>query len=215
MDFDGLNIVGEGKNNILNIDADCNFKRSKITVKGNDNVINLSKSLSYTNLVINLKGNNKKIEVLESSKNIKNLKIVSIRGNGQTIFIGQNFSCGGIEIQMNDGGETLKIGNGCLFSWGIKARTSDGHSVVDLNSGKAINLPKDVVIGNKVWVSEYVSFLKGSVISDESVVGSNAVVTKEFNEGNVVIAGFPAKVVKKDITWDRRMPSEYNGKGND
>ena len=161
--------------------------------------------------MINIKGNNKKIVIANSRKNINGLKIVSIRGEGQIVKIGDNFSCGGMEIQMNDENETLTIGNNCLFSWGIKARTSDGHSIVDLNTDRAVNLPKDISIADRVWVGEDVSFLKGSKISSDSVVGSRSVVTKAFDKTNIVIAGFPAVIVKENIKWDRRRPSEYNG----
>ncbi|MFT5760534.1 MAG: acetyltransferase-like isoleucine patch superfamily enzyme, partial [Alteromonadaceae bacterium] len=80
----------------------------------------------------------------------------------------------------------------------------------DMATNKAINLPKNVHIGDRVWVSEDVSFLKGAQIASDCVVGSRAVVTKAFSQPNCVIAGFPAKVVKKNIRWDRRMPYEYN-----
>ena len=215
MEFDGLTIEDKGNKNIIDIESESNFKRSRFIINGNNNLIKISKSLSYTNFIINLKGNNKKIIIKPSNKNINGLKLVSIRGDNQEFIIGENFSCGGLEVQMNDGGEKFTIGDGCLFSWGIKARTSDGHSVIDLETNKAINTPKDIHIADRVWVGEDVSFLKGSIIKEDSVVGSRAVVTKAFDKTNIVIAGFPAVIVKENITWDRRMPSEYNGVNNE
>jgi len=208
--INGLNVEIKGESNTFEFDKETKFLRSRIMVSGENNTIILGSALSYTDFIINIKGDNKKIVIASSSKNINGLKIVSIRGEGQTISIGKNFSCGGMEIQMNDEDESLSIGDNCLFSWGIKARTSDGHSIVDLVTNRAINLPKDIVIADRVWVGEDVSFLKGSKISSDSVVGSRAVVTKPFEESHVVVAGFPAKVVKKNIKWDRRRPSEYN-----
>jgi acetyltransferase-like isoleucine patch superfamily enzyme len=214
MDFSGLVVEDNGADNIIEIDGNANFKRSRIIVNGDNNVIKLGKTLSYTNFVVNIKGNNKLLEIQPSTKNINGLKFVSIRSDNQQFKIGNNFSCGGMEVQMNDGNEKCTIGADGLFSWGIKIRTSDGHSVVDLASNKAINLPKDVHIADRVWVGEDVSFLKGAEISSDSVVGSRAVVTKRFNQSNCVIAGFPAVVVKENIKWDRRKPSEYNDKEN-
>jgi acetyltransferase-like isoleucine patch superfamily enzyme len=210
MDFDGLTIEESGERNQIIIEPECEFKRSRFMIKGNGNKITICKSLSYSNFVINIRGDNKIIHIKPSKKNINGLKLVSIRGNHQEFLIGENFSCGGMEIQANDGDEKISIGNNCLFSWGIKARTSDGHSVIDLQSGKAINLPQDIIIEDSVWVGEDVSFLKGSYISKDSVVGSRAVVTKKFKEGNCVIAGFPASVVKKNIKWDYKMPYQFN-----
>jgi len=210
MTFDGLNIEDSGDNNLVDIDQDSIFKRSRFIIKGDNNIIKLSKTLSYTNFIINIRGNNKKITIKASNKNINGLKLVSIRGDNQVFSFGENFSCGGLEVQMNDGDEMFTVGDNCLFSWGIKARTSDGHSIVDLNTKRAINPPKDIHIADLVWVGEDVSFLKGSKISANSVVGSRAVVTKSFEKTNIVVAGFPAKIMKENITWDRRKPSEYN-----
>jgi acetyltransferase-like isoleucine patch superfamily enzyme len=216
MEFKQLNIdVAEG--NILDIHPDCQFITSRIIIKGTGNKVILSKALVYSKLIINIKGNNKEVRISESSKNINNLKITSIRGDNQKVLIGKNFSCGGMEIQMNDGDETVFIGDECLFSWGIKARTSDGHSVVDIATNRAINLPKDVVISNRVWVGEDVRFLKGARIPENVVVGAGAVVTKSFSveDSCTVIGGFPAKVLRRGVTWDRKMPYEYNNSTQD
>lgn len=211
MVFNGLDVDVQVGNNLF-IDERCSFFSSKIKISGTGNSVHLGRTLSYNKLIIHIKGNNKKIFIGESSKKITSLKIVSSRGNDQNIIIGDEFGCGGCEIQMNDGNENLIIGKDCLFSWGIKIRTSDGHSIIDLKSGEAVNLPKDVTIGNHVWVGEDARFLKGAGISNDCVVGSGAVVTKRFMDSNVVIAGFPAVIVKKDITWDRQMPSKFNSK---
>lgn len=211
MKFEQLNLkVDEG--NSLEIHPDCSFTTSKINIKGQGNRLVLGKAKVYNRLVINLKGNDKTIIIGESIKIISGLKIVSIRADNQKVLIGKNFSCGGMEIQMNDGDEVVNIGDDCLFSWGIKVRTSDGHSVVDLDTNQAVNLPKDVTISEKVWVGEDVKFLKGAVIPKNVVVGAGAIVTKAFSdqECNTVIGGFPAKVLKRNIKWDRRKPSEFN-----
>lgn len=206
----GLIIDDRGSNNKVNIEKGAVFINSRITIDGDNNSITLGKAREYFALTINLKGHSKNVKIAESNKNIRSLKIGSIRGARQNLTIGKNFSCGGIEIQMNDGDENCYIGDNCLFSWGIKIRTSDGHSVVDLQSGLATNLPKDVFIGNSVWVGEDVYFNKGAMVSSDSVVASRAVVTSGFTTPNVVIAGFPAKIVKNGVSWDRRMPYEYN-----
>ncbi len=211
----GLNLDVDPGNEII-IDDAAKFEASKITIRGSGNRIVIGSCLSYKKLIINLKGKGKFIEVGQSSKNINNLKIVSIRGSGQKVVIGKNLSLGGMELQLNDGDESIFIGDDCLFSWGIKMRTSDGHSVVDLGSGKAINIPKDIIVSDRVWVGEDVKLLKGAGIPRDSIVGAYSVVTKSFLdvEGNVVIGGFPAKIIKRSIMWDRRMPTIYNA-GND
>ena len=45
--------------------------------------------------------------------------------------------------------------------------------------------------------------LKNTQVADNSIIGAASVVTKKFNDSNVIIAGNPAKVIKGDITWER------------
>ena len=93
------------------------------------------------------------------------------------------------------------VGNGCLFSSEIVIRTGDSHSILSL-SGERINPAKDVKISDRVWIGHRVLINKGVSIGSDSVVGTGAVVTKQFNDTNVIIAGVPAKVVKRDIVWE-------------
>lgn len=39
------------------------------------------------------------------------------------------------------------------------------------------------------------------MISANSVIGGGSIVTKKFETPNVVIAGVPAKIRKKEISW--------------
>lgn len=210
MDRDGLVVENNGNNNIVDIQEGATFTRSRIIINGDNNHIILKKTRVYSNLFINLKGNLKHFECERSSKNVNGLRFTSIRGKRQRFTVGKEFSCGGLEVQMNDGDESCCIGEQALFSWGIKIRTSDGHSVVDIKTNRATNLPQDVEIGSRVWVGEDVAFLKGTKIVDDCIVASMSVVTKKFNKSNCVIAGHPACVVKEGVRWDRRMPYEYN-----
>lgn len=211
MNSNEIKIDAEEGNNI-NFDPEIKFSFSKISIKGTGNYVKIHKALSYNKLDIQIKGNNKFIEIRESNFNINNLKIVSIRGNNQKIRIGKNFSLGGMEIQMNDGDESIIIGDDCLFSWGIKARTSDGHSVIDIETNKAINLPKDIIILDRVWIGEDVKILKGVTIPNDVIIASFAVITKPFSFENAfsIIGGFPAKVIKRNVKWDKKPPHHYN-----
>lgn len=211
----GLVVKTDGKNNKVLIEEGVKFELSQIIISGDDNVITLGFCNLYHKLSIKLNGDRKNISIGKSNKNIRNLKVTSIRGNEQQLKIGNNFSCGGFELQMNNGNEACYIGDNCLFSWDIKARTSDGHSVIDLSTNNAINLPRDINIGNRVWVGENVYFLKGSSISDNSIVASCSVVTKKFYLQNSVIGGHPAKLLKNNTSWDRRPPYEYNSTANE
>lgn len=92
-----------------------------------------------------------------------------------------------------------------MFSNSIQIWPTDGHSILDANTGEILNEPKGyVTIGNHVWVGEAVRITKNARIHDNSIIGGGAVAYKDYEESNVVIAGNPGKIVRRNITWDRR-----------
>lgn len=52
-----------------------------------------------------------------------------------------------------------------------------------------------IVIGNNVWLSANVIILPGVRIGNNCIVGAGSVVTKSFEEDNLIIAGNPAKII--------------------
>lgn len=56
-----------------------------------------------------------------------------------------------------------------------------------------------VVIENNVWVGEGACIMPGVTIGKNSIIGANAVVTKDVPP-NVVVAGIPAKILKSLLT---------------
>lgn len=63
--------------------------------------------------------------------------------------------------------------------------------------------PKEVVIGNDVWIGTRVIILPGVTIGNGSIIAAGAVVTKDVPPYSVV-GGNPAKVIKSRIDVDSR-----------
>lgn len=59
-----------------------------------------------------------------------------------------------------------------------------------------IGVEKETIIGDYCWLASNVSILAGVVLGPRTIVGAGSVVTKSFPEGNCVIAGNPAKIIK-------------------
>jgi len=57
--------------------------------------------------------------------------------------------------------------------------------------------PKDVIIGNGCWIGMNSVILPGIILGDHTIVGAGSVVTRSFPEGKIVIAGNPARLLKK------------------
>lgn len=99
-------------------------------------------------------------------------------------------------------GNRITIGKKVLLSSEIMIIDSDFHSIYDSN-GAHINASEPIEIGDKVWIGYRCMLLKGAKIPGGSVIGAGSIVTKQFTEENVILAGVPAKIVKQDIVWVR------------
>lgn len=56
---------------------------------------------------------------------------------------------------------------------------------------------KDVTIGERCWIGMNAVILPDVVLGPRTVVGAGSVVTHSFPEGNCIIAGNPAKIIKR------------------
>ena len=45
--------------------------------------------------------------------------------------------------------------------------------------------------------------MKNTKISNNSIVGAGTIINKKFEDENVIIAGVPAKIIKKNVNWNR------------
>ena len=54
---------------------------------------------------------------------------------------------------------------------------------------------------NHVWIGAHVKIFKGVKIADDVIIGNSAVVTGSIDMSHCVIGGFPAKIIKTNVTW--------------
>lgn len=171
-------IVARKKNNEISILPGSRLINCSIAVYGENNKVTIEEGCSLRDVEIHIEDNNNEVRI----------------GNGTTIAGFTHLAC--IE------GTKISIGKDCMFSKDITFRTGDSHSITDMD-GLRINPSKDIMIGNHVWIGNRVIVTKGAKISDNSIVGTGSIVSNEFEEPNIVIAGVPAKKVKENINWLR------------
>ena len=99
-------------------------------------------------------------------------------------------------------GQSMTIGNDVMFAIGCQVRTDDAHPIFDVRTGKRVNPSESVVIGDHVWLGLNATVLGGSRIGDGTVIGAGAIV-KGLIPNNCVAAGTPARVVRRDVAWER------------
>lgn len=134
----------------------------------------------------------------------KNMRVTNwmkvCMGCDAEVTIGDGTTAVSCEIDASWG--NIHIGKDCMFSWNTFVRNDDGHHIFDIETGERINKCGTITIGNHCWIGQDAIVLKNVNIGDESIVGARAVVTRDI-EHNSVVAGNPARVVKKGIVWRR------------
>ena len=96
----------------------------------------------------------------------------------------------------------MAVGKDCMISSGVVVRTADGHGIYNKETKEHLNNPGDVVVGDHVWIGSGVRLSKGVKIHHGSVIGQEAVVTKDI-EPNTINVGIPARTVNTGIVWSR------------
>ena len=183
--------------------------RFKKDVIGHNNIVIIGKKTMIYKSSLRIRGDNNKIVIGENCKIRKGCSFW-IQGNNSSIIIGDNVTMRSANhFHAQEDGRSIIIGNDCMISNHIIVRTSDSHGIFDAESKIRLNNPKDIIIGNHVWIAPNSMIFKGAVIDDGSVIGSNTLVTKHI-PSNCLAVGMPAKVVKENIIWSRSRVLENN-----
>ncbi|MCI9077486.1 MAG: acyltransferase [Lachnospiraceae bacterium] len=87
----------------------------------------------------------------------------------------------------------ITIGKGVYIACNVGIITAN-HKTSDLDSHEDA---KNVIIGDYSWIGMNSVILPGVILGPHTIVGAGSVVTHSFIEGNCVVAGNPAKIVRK------------------
>lgn len=122
--------------------------------------------------------------------------IIVTRIPGACIKIGNNVGISGATLYARSG---ITVGDNTNIGGNVKILDNDFHPIeaeARLADDKEKIGTAPVHIGKNCFVGCNAIILKGSVIGDNCVVGAGAVVSGKFGD-NCVIAGNPAKIIKK------------------
>ena len=171
----------KGSNSKIIRGGQCVFRETVISIDGDNNVVKFGDRCNLSGLNIYICGNNNSI----------------IFGNDVIV----NASVRQPTVMNALGGTSITIGDRALFSNNIEIHTTDYHKIYD-EHGNIVNYPRDIVIGEHVWIGLGVKILKGVNIADGCIVGAGSVLAGNYDDENVVLAGTPARIVRKNVSWD-------------
>lgn len=146
-----------------------------------------------------------------------NKNYIELGGNAELVFKGRATISNGVALTVlgkmvvgdnfisNDNlyvscHDEIILGDDVLFGWDVHLFDSDNHVIINVDgTEKTEHAP--IRIGNHVWVGAYAHFLKGASVSDDSVVAYKSLVTKTFDEPQIIVGGMPAKKMSKIDNW--------------
>lgn len=206
-----VKVILNGYNNYINIgNIRCD---QLLEIKCSSNcIVNISDNVYFENTCRMFLGDVSKEREIKSSLYIgSNCKFKSMELNcfSGDIMIQDNTSFGrNFQITCSCGFEIL-IGKDSMFSHDIVLLSGDGHTRFNLDTKKATNnydcleeACRKIVIGEHVWVGWRAMILNGTEIGMGSQIGAETFIKNKF-KNNVIIAGKPARVIKKNIAWTR------------
>lgn len=174
-----------------------------LLVKGDDNVVTLGTIILRYSPLLGMTGLKLIIGQLPGLG-----AGVSRHANNCRVTMGDRVVVNGVVLYLQEDDSQVSIGDDSQLSWGVDIWCTDAHTITDLE-GEPINFAKRIEIGRHVWVGKDVKIGKNTSIPDYSIVGWGSIVTKAFHEPHVILAGNPAKIVKRGINWDRRCINKY------
>lgn len=102
-----------------------------------------------------------------------------------------NFQSPGVYFQNYNA--DIFIGRGSYIAQNVGIITQN-HDPVDLD--KHLDA-KDVILGDRCWVGMNSVLMPGVILGNGTIVGAGSIVTRSFQEGNILIAGIPARKIRE------------------
>lgn len=100
--------------------------------------------------------------------------------------------------------KNISIGENVIISWDTLIMDTDLHQIMDVKSRQPVGEDsKNVTIGDNVWIGARAMLLKGSNISNGSIIGAGTVVTNNIEEQASVAVGNPVRIVAKGYSLFR------------
>ncbi len=204
----------DNKGNVFIIYDECknditdkfNEVKCQFLGKNSSLIINNPKKINKLHVLL---GNNCNINIGDNIKIVNNVFIWAVADNS-TLLIGKDCILVDLNVSLKDEPNlSITIGDKCMTSSGVSIRSSDGHTIYDINTNNVLNKPYNITIDNHVWLGRNVEILKNSHISENCIVGMGSIVTKKFEDKNCVLVGRPAKIVRRNVNWSTLTTDKF------
>jgi len=127
----------------------------------------------------------------------------------------------GFNLVSGNGKSKLHLKRGARITWGhffdLSENITVGEMTIiggkgceffthDMFNGKRFG---PIEIGNGCYIGSSSKFCQGAKVSDRTVVMMGSVITRTFEEENVLLGGVPANVIKEDYGYEARITYDH------
>lgn len=173
-----------------------------ITFRGSNNRMVVHPDAKLMELTVDFDCDDGYLEIGSCSVKSKGIMAHIRIGQSSRVVIGNDFTCTKrCMISAVEYSEVV-IGEDCMIASENEIKTDDSHPIFDVRTGERVNMARSITIGNHVWLARRAVVLGGAEIGDGTVIGYASVV-KGAIPNNCIAVGAPARVVKKDVAWER------------
>ncbi len=143
--------------------------------------------------------------IMDENKIQRDSLLLGIHGDIQ---IGK-FTTFGRNLDLRCHDTSLIIGEDNMFSSEVRIIAGDGHNIISLITNELLTHKQPIVTGQHVWCGIGTTLLSKTNIGNGSIVGANSLVNAIVDD-NVIVAGNPARVIRRDVRWERRLSLNEN-----
>ncbi|MDF8333305.1 acyltransferase [Novosphingobium cyanobacteriorum] len=133
---------------------------------------------------------------------------IELNSDDGLVSIGPRCNANGTSVILQGVGQSLIVGEDCMFAMDTVIRTSDRHAISGPD-GQWMNPPADIRIDPHVWLGEGAFVLKGVHIGTGAVVAARSVVSRNIPPFTVA-GGAPTRPLRSDIYWERSSEPTLN-----
>lgn len=177
-----------------------------VVFRGKSNTLRVAAGAKIVDLAVDFSGDDGVVEIGPTTKTRAGIRLSARLGHESTLTVGPNVGFESRTFIRASEGAGVTIGEDCMFAASIELRADDTHAIYDVRTGKRANPARSITIGEHVWLGKNVVVMSGATIGSGSVVGFRSVVTGAI-PNNCVAVGAPARVVRRDVAWERPVLS--------
>ena len=96
--------------------------------------------------------------------------------------------------------DRIEIGGSCAISWDTQIMDTDIHKI--FFDQQRVNEDAPVKIGNRVWVCSGAKIGKGVKGKDNTIIASDAPITKSIKSGDCIVTWMPIRMLRSGVQWE-------------